>query len=797
MSKKILFLTVFCLSFSFNSGFTQIIISGYIRDFQSEEHLLGAIVYDSISQNGVLSNEYGYYRVKVKKGHVALRISYVGYTPLSILHENIEKDSVLHLSLAPLSDLATFTITANRDNNIEKIQSGKVNIPIERLLNMPSIGGERDIIKSLSVLPGVSNGAEGTSTLLVRGGGQDQNQFVLDGANVYSTGHLLGFISTFNPDALKKVDFYKGGFPARFGGRLSSVVDVTFRDGNKKDIKANFDVGLINAKIAIEGPLKNNKTTYLLAARTTYLDFFQWLLGNSSKAVRKKKKDSFTGYTFFDLNAKITHEFNDKNKIFLSYYEGLDVLRLHSFYGVDLQQNSVNLTNRALSFRYFKIIKPNISTNIGVNYTQNGSSLNNYELMLANSYNNVNRLRETNGRRNNFLKDYTAFWRFDYTPNTHHFLRWGLEYTFHQYQANISSSDLHVIDRKIAKRDSLVYVSNTTFINPILRGFEATAYLEDEISFSKNHSLNIGLRTTSFTSSNKTYGNLEPRLAWRLTLENLFTINATYARTVQYSHALSVNDVGLERLVWVPSYSQLKPQKADLMSLGVVKSFAKGNYDISVETFYKKISNLSQFIFIDIDENIYQNWQRNILKDGKGKAYGFEFMANKKEGRLNGLVSYTLSWNNRQYEGFNNNKVFPFKYDRRHIFNTYASYQLNKKWKIGALWTYNTGFRQTVANGQLKDLPFFDDNKLLFNDVNSFKLPAYHRLDLNAINEKKLKNGHIRTWSINIYNAYARNNPIYLFVKKEYTFNKQSFPAELRGVVLTSILPTINYGLKF
>jgi hypothetical protein len=305
-------------------------------------------------------------------------------------------------------------------------------------------------------------------------------------------------------------------------------------------------------------------------------------------------------------------------------------------------------------------------------------------------------------------------------------------------------------------------------------------------------------RASAFNTENTFFFNLEPRLAWRLTLPHLFTLNATYARTVQYNHALSVNEIGLERLVWVPSSLNLKPQKADLVSLGISKSLFDNNFDVSLEAFYKKMNNLSQFILYDIDENVYHNWQRNILNNGVGNVYGIEFMANKKVGRLNGFLSYTLSKNNRMFEDFNEGNTFPFKYDRRHNISISLAYQLSKKWKLGALWNYNTGFRQTVANGQLKNNPFFDnDDRPFFFAVNNIKMPDYHRLDIGLVNEKKLKSGNTRTFSLNVYNAYARNNPTFLYLKKGTTFNNITTPTQVRGVVLTSILPSINWGLKF
>jgi CarboxypepD_reg-like domain/TonB-dependent Receptor Plug Domain len=774
-------------------------LSGYVYDAQSREPLIGATVFDSLTQSGTTANEFGYYRLFLKNKSVSLRVSYVGYQSQSLLIPSIKKDTIAHIFLGPSVSLNTFTVVANKDNNIETIQPGKVNIPLERLQSIPSVGGERDIIKALSVLPGVANGSEGTSSLLVRGGGQDQNQFILDGATVYNTGHLLNFISVFNPDVLKKVDFYKSGFPARFGGRLSSVMDVTFREGNKQHFQGNIDVGLINSKLSLEGPLsKTGKTSYLFAVRTTYLDIVQGILGNTPKAVRESKKEGYTGYTFFDINAKLTHEFDDKNKLYVSYYEGLDRFRLMQKYrGAREFSDFKNLiSNRVISSRYYKIFTPNFSMNTGVNYSYNASKNKNYVLSQFDfTSNNRAIFDENNNTRSNYLKDYAGFLRFDFSPNSVHFIRFGFEATVHNYQAHLSDNT----SRRYTS-DSSIFELKNVLTNPILRGYEYAAYVEDEINFNKNTSINIGLRASTFYSDKTFFNHLEPRLAFRYTIPNWFTINATAAQTVQYSHALLSNEVGLDKLIWVPSLKTLQPQTANQVSFGVAKQLKNWNVDVSVEGYYKRLTHLSQFVFYaDFGENIYQNWQQNILKNGKGEAYGLEFLINKTEGRFNGMVSYTLSWNNRQFEGFNDNKAFPFKYDRRHILNTYASYQLSKKWKMGAMWTYNTGFRISIPNGQLVNAPFFEGKQLLYTGVNNGKMPDYHRLDLNFINEKKLKSGRIRTLSFNIYNAYSRLNPIFIYVKKGYTnpITKVVTPDALKGIVLLPILPSFNYALKF
>ncbi len=795
MKQKITLLSLFlivCMGVT-----AQNTLSGYIYDIQNREPLIGATIFDSLTQTGTTANEFGYYRLSLQKMNTALRVSYVGYQTQRVALSDIRKDTVLNIFLTPSVNLAAVTIVGNRDNNIETIQPGKVNVPLERLQGIPSVGGERDLLKALSVLPGVANGAEGTSSLLVRGGGQDQNLFILDGANTYNTGHLLNFISIFNPDALKKVDFYKGGFPARFGGRLSSVVDVTFREGNKQHFEGKFEIGLINSKLTLEGPIgKSGKTSYLFAARATYLDVVQFLVGNSLKNVKRGRKETFNGYDFYDINAKITHEFDDKNKLYISYYEGLDWLRFASKYQYarEYTNYSNSITNRALSARYYKVITPNFSMNTGLNYTINIGKSKNYILSQF-GYTGLNKsvFDETNYKANNYLEDYNAYMRFDYSPTSKHFIRFGLETTVHQYKTHQSTNTL----RQYTLDSTILNVTNN-LNNPLLRGYENAIYIEDEISFNKNIVANIGLRASLFKSIDKTFSNLEPRFALRYTIPNILTLNVTAAQTIQYSHALLSNEIGLDKLVWVPSSKDYLPEKANQISFGIAKQLKSIDLDISLDVYYKQMRHLTQFVFLQ-EDNIYQNWQQNTLRNGKGEAYGLECMVNKTEGRFNGLMSYTLSWNNRQFDNFNGNKIYPFKYDRRHIFNTYGSYQLSKKWKIGALWTYNTGFRITTPNGQLVGVPFFDNNSLLYTEVNNSKMPNYHRLDVNAIKEKTLKNGHLQTWSINVYNVYSRLNPIFVYVRKEYKNISTGVvtPAKVKGIVLLPILPSVNYALKF
>lgn len=787
-------------------GFTQNIFTGYIRDSTTNEPLSGAMVYDSISQEGVLSNEFGLFRIKIQPNSVLL-ISYTGYR--KVIVSTVYPESSKNIYLNPGNELKEIIIQANKDL-LENKLPGIIGLSIERLKSIPSVGGERDIIKAISIMPGISNGSEGSSTLLVRGGGQDQNLFVLDGAPVYNTGHLLNFISVFNPEALKKVDFYKGGMPARYGGRLSSVVDVTFKEGNKNKTTGFLDLGLINSKFSLEGPIgKQGQTSYLIATRSTYLNLLFSLAGRSPRKVKSFELADYTGYKFYDLNLKLNHEWNQKQRIFLSYYEGSDQLRVMDshFDTREINDNIISIFNKSATIKYFHLISNKLSFNTILNYTMNEGTNKFSQDRIDNVFKGgtpITTFQRNN--RQNLLKDYSLFLQFDYALSNSHFFRFGVQSTIHSYQPNSSS----LIINESQGIDSTTFHFNQSYFSPHLMANELGAYLEDEFSIGKKIGGNIGLRTSYFSQSGTIYQGLEPRAALKYSIPNFLSINMTYARNYQYSHALLSNESGLERLIWVPSGKDLKPQSSETFSLGITKRIS--SIDFTLEAYSKKMNNLSQFIYYyDFGDNIYQNWQNNLLKNGTGKSKGLEFLANRSEGRLSGLLSYTLSKTTRQFPDYNEGKEFPFKYDRTHNANLFLSYKLNSQWKIGALFNYSSGFKFTLPEGKIKDIPFFNSINFVGNDqylylkVNEGIMPAYHRLDLSASNEKILKNGRSRTWSFNVINAYNRVNPLYIFIRKGFTFSNTShptdppisYPTKLKAVNLLPILPSVNYSIKF
>lgn len=794
-----IFLFVAFLGLSMNT-IGQSIISGYVLDKSTKEPLISAAIYDTTHQEGVVTNEYGYYRIKIFPNSV-LQCSYLNYKTYYI--DSFIKDSLVNFYLDVSVDLDEIVII-DKNTSIEFSRPGIVNLPIDQLKAIPSVGGEKDILKAITILPGMSNGSEGSSSLLVRGGGQDQNLYILDGAPVYNTGHLLNFISVFNPDALKKVYFYKGGMPAKYGGRLSSVVDVNFKDGNKNQKAGVFDLGLINSKYSLEGPIgKSGKTSYLATGRATYLDFIQSLAGNSARKVKTFRKQQFTGYTFYDLNFKINHDWNQKSKIFFSYYEGRDRLRIIEQIR-DLDDNKITVANRSATLKYFNILNSKSSFSTILNYTQN-KGMNQYiqKYNFGGFSGRDATITDVINSRKNKLEDFSLFLHWDHSLSNSHFLRAGIQSTYHIYKPNLSQQFLK---ESFTINDSLKFSTNQEYASPTLKVPEVGLHMSDEVHFNKNISADLGIRNSYFFSNEKTYSSIEPRVAIKYSIPNLFTLNATFSKNVQYSHALQSNEIGFERLIWVPSGKNIIPQSAVQYSVGIVKSFGTAGYDVSFEAYTKKMKGLSQFVYYyDFGDNIYQNWDQNILTDGIGSSKGLEFLVNKTKGKLTGLVSYTLSKTDRQFTGFNKDRTFPFKYDRRHILNLFCSYQLTSKWKIGALFNYSTGFKFTPPTGKLIDVPIFDigsfinNEQYLYESVNSAKMPDYHRLDLNASHEKIREDGKISTWSINIYNAYNRLNPLFIYIKKGSTFGTppKVTPTAVKAISLLPILPSINYSIKF
>ncbi|MEO0044707.1 MAG: hypothetical protein RL329_4156 [Bacteroidota bacterium] len=782
-------------------------IRGRIRSQIGQETLIGAVVSDSLHQQGASTNELGSFALPVPSGSCILKISYVGYAP-SWIELNVKQDTFLNLFLKPINELQTVEINAAL---FEKNGgNGRTTLSIEQLAKIPSIGGEKDLVKALTTLPGVAGGDEGTASMLVRGGGADQNLFILEGASVYNTGHLFGFISIFNSDVVKKVDLYKNAFPARFGGRLSSIVEVHFKEGNPNRLQGKVDIGVITAKLSIEGPI-TPKTSFLAAIRTSYLDLFT--LGKEQAVLtpsfRDDKIDShFVGYTFGDCNFKINHAWNDKHKTSFNLNISKDYYK-YAYSGSLFHERTGSfrhqLTNATASIRSYHLVQPRFSwqwcaaysSNTNA-YKTNNKGYRHKRISAPNSFPPVFQFlleSDENYAGIGSIQNASLGIRGDVTLQSNWVLRVGVDAIKHFYEPNRYTYEL------VRPLDTLP-ILRTQSPAQYLNATEIGTYFEQDIQFSNHLEAFIGSRFSYFQYEQQKYIAAEPRFSLNYKLSKAIgTLNLSIAKMQQYQHALIKGGELIDRTVWIPSGTNnglLKPQSAWQYALGWRKSTLK--YDFSAEVFYKQMAHLSQLRPNFQSGNIYENWSNRIFLDGKGQAYGLELFIARKIGKLQGTVAYTWSKSERQFEALNDGKPFPFLYDRRHNAVLTLSYDCSKRWKIAALWTGINGkrFNLPVAKvlGTALNQEFY-----VYSEVNKNQFPFYHRLDLSCTWEKKISKHKKYGYNLNIYNAYFHKNIYFMHEKNEYKYdslgNVLSEKESLKSVALFPIVPSINFFYHF
>ena len=759
-------------------------VSGYIKDAESGETVIAANIVVK-SKSGILSNQYGYWSVTLVEGAHQIIASHVGYKP-AIISINLTKDTTINIALQNGTNLSeTVVVTSSkRENNIKAAQMGKISLPIDQIKGVPAFMGEVDLLKVVQLLPGVRNAGEGSSGIYVRGGGPDQNLIMLDDAVVYNTGHLFGFFSIFNADAIKNVSLIKGGMPAQYGGRLSSVLDVSMKEGNNQKFQTEGGTGLIASRFSVQGPIKKDKASFIISGRRTYIDAL------TKPFVNKESQFAGSGYYFYDLNAKINYKFNEKDRLYMSGYFGRDVFTFSN----NKQSLKVNIPwgNATGTIRWNHVFNRKLFANTtGVyndyNFTFKGIQ-NNFEIKLASG-----------------IRDLTIKQDYDYYPASNHKLKFGWLYTYHRFTPSVVSG----------RQDSIVFnpqSAQVKFAN------EAAVYVQDDWDMSKKFKLNVGLRYSSFSQIGaykiyktdinenridstvfkrgqtvKAYGGLEPRLTLRYELNNETSIKASVTRNLQYIHLVSNSGTTLPTDIWVPSTYKVKPQISWLYAAGLFKNFKENMYETSIEVYYKSMDNQ-----IEYREGYTNNSLKDIEDDfifGKGWSYGTELFINKTKGKFTGWIGYTLSWTNRKFTQLNQGNVYPAKYDRRNDMSIVAMYTLNKKWKFSAAFVYGTGSATTLPER------FYFINGVIsqeYSKVNQYRLPAYHRVDLSAtLTPKKNEKRKMKTeWVFSIYNAYSRQNPYFTYFDQSGNPFDGSFQIQAKQVSIFPIIPSVTWNFK-
>ena len=788
---RIIFFSVFvffCFSIYAQEKHT---ISGYITDEQTGESLIGVNVIISETNQGTSSNTYGFYSLTLPAGDFILNFSYLGYQ-LQSQKVNLNKDISLNIDLSYTSkEIQEVTIQAE-ENIIEKTQSGVIEVPVEQIKNIPALLGEVDVLKAIQLLPGVQSGGEGTSGFYVRGGGPDQNLVLLDGVPVYNASHLFGFFSVFNADAIKNVRLTKGGFPARYGGRLSSVLEVDMKEGNMKKFEGEGSIGIVGAKLTLQGPIIRDKTSFIISGRRTYIDLIAQPFIN-----RSTDDEVDLDFGFYDLNLKLNHKFSDKDRLFLSAYRGADKYGASTTINDTYESTSfgagIKWGNITSALRWNHLFSNKLFSNTTLTYSQYAS-----EIYLSSEV-DLYEIEERTTSSLNYvsgIKDYGVKVDFDFLPNPNHYIRFGTNYTYHIFSPG--SMDLFY-----AQNDTSII--DTTFdFSERLKTHDNYFYIEDDIKINDQLNINLGLHLTSFIVKGKNYKSIQPRFSSRYLISKNWSVKASYADMKQNIHLLSNTSVGIPTDIWVPSTDSVSSQHSRQVSFTINHNFNNNKYEISLESYYKKMENL-----ISLSEGAsiiaFGDWQDKIEINGEGRTYGLELFIQKKKGKTTGWIGYTLGWSYRKFDNINEGRWYPYKYDRRHDFSFVLSHKFNDKVDCGLTWVYGTGNNITMMNARYPEFssdgdPFSDNREVQFySSRNNYRMASYHRLDL-AFNFRKKKKWGQRTWSLGAYNAYNRKNPYFISIEPDYEYSDDgSYVVNrvARQSSLFPIIPSISYHVKF
>ncbi len=786
---KILLSLFFITFFVFTANSQKYTISGYVSDLQSGESVISANVYDLKTKQGTITNDYGFFSLTLDADSVELYVSFVGYSAYT-LNFLLESDMNMNINLDPSIQLAEVVIRDKKsDDMVKSTQMSMIEMPIAQVKALPVFMGEADVLKTLQLMPGVQSGSEGSSGLYVRGGGPDQNLILLDGVPVYNATHLFGFFSVFNADAISNVKLIKGGFPARYGGRLSSVIDIRMKEGNMKEFHGEGSIGNISSKLTFEGPIIKDKTSFIVSARRTYIDV---LAAPIIKAVNNSFGDGSNlraGYYFYDANAKINHKYSDKDRLFVSFYGGRDkaytknssTYILNDTTNVDKSNFSLLWGNVTSSVRWNHVFTNKLFANVTSVYSNylfdTGNVFENERGGVTDteySFNYVSGIENIGGKID-----------FDYRPVPKHSIKFGGNYLYHTFKPGVSTY-------QITENNSAI---NQNFGNQDIFANEFYGYIEDAWSISGILKVNLGLHYSGFAVKDRFYDSFQPRASMRLLLNDRMSIKAAYSEMSQYIHLLTNSTIGLPTDLWLPSTDSIMPESSKQVALGFAYNI-DDNWDMSIEGFYKTMENLIEYKEGASFFELSQDWESKI-ELGSGYSYGAELLLRKNFGKLTGWVGYTLSWAWRDFDNINFGEPFPYKYDRRHDISIVAMYKLNENVDFGATWVYGTGNAVTLGVGRYSsgmgeywDGQFYPAPDIeYYNGRNSYRMPAYHRLDFSANFHKEKKWG-TRTWSLGLYNAYSRQNPFYLYFTN-------STPRALKQVSLFPIIPSVRYAFKF
>ncbi len=742
-------------------------ISGSVTDKSTGEDLIGVTLLETATSKGTITNVYGFYSFTLPEGKHTLRFSYIGYE--SETYEIIlNKNQTLDVRLAPANtELSEVVIKAEReDENITSNQMSVERMDIKKLEKIPVLMGEKDVLKSIQLLPGISTTSEGGSGFSVRGGSIDQNLILLDGAPLYSSSHLMGFFSAFNSDALKNVSVYKGGIPANYGGRASSVLDISMKEGNNQKFSGSGGIGLISSRLTLEGPIIKDKMSFIVSGRRSYLDQVAKLGGFL---------DDGMNLYFYDLNAKMNYKINDKNRIFLSGYFGQDNF---GFNDIGMEWGNTTATLRW-------------------NHVYNSKLFSNTTFIYSNYNYGFNLV--VDAAINSGIKDYSFKQDYSWFLNPNNTVKFGLDVTHHTFKPgelqfeDDDNTDI-VLDETLAL-ESGVYISNSQKLSDRFSaeyGFRLSMFNQLGEGWANTYNdYNVKIDSTFYEAGEimQTYWDIEPRLSLNYRLNKTSSLKASYNRMAQYLHLMSNSTSSQPSDTWMPSTGNIEPQSVSQYALGYFKNFNDNNYEFSIEGYYKQMNNINDYedgtnIMLNEDIEAY-------ILSGEGRSYGLEFYLKKKYGKLTGWLSYTLGRTEYKIDGINNGEWYNTRYDKTHDVSIVLTYALNDRLSLSGSWVYYKGNAVTFPSGQYG---FDNQSWAYYTERNGYRMPDYHRLDLSLHLEGKKKKRFETSWDFSLYNVYNRHNAYTISFQESETMPGANEAVKLS---LFGIVPSVTWNFKF
>ncbi len=756
-------------------------VSGYVQDASSGERLVGATVVEASGGAAATTNAYGFFSLYLASDSLRLIVSHVGYEPANVWWA-ADEPLPLTVELRPVyTELGTVEVVTER--HAAGADVNRIDLPIAQVKELPVLMGEADVMKALQLLPGVQSGVEGSSGLYVRGGGPDQNLILLDGAPVYNAAHLFGFLSVFNPDALHSVELIKGGFPARYGGRLSSVVNVVMKEGNVKKTAGTASVGLVGARLTIEGPLLKDRSSYMVSVRRTYLDLL---------ARRLQEPGARYGYYFYDFNAKFNYVATGRDRFYVSVYGGRDRLysgaeQLFSYAEYDQRETEhmgIGWGNLTATARWTSALSRKAFASAMLLYSRYrfGGEYNDRVVTIGpdSTLESGSMYRYASG-----VRDWSARFDLEFFPRPGYEVKAGLGATHHVYNPGSS------VHREVGSRFPGLDSTGSAPVGAV----EAAAYLENEVNLTGRMSVNTGIHVSAFVTEGDPYISIQPRLLITYAPAESVRLLATFSVMRQYVHLLVNSGIGLPTDLWVPATQRVRPEKAHQASLGFTHARPGGRVEAGVEAFGKWMQGLAEYREGEDFFRGGQDWQSKVVQ-GQGHSYGIEVFLRKKRGRTTGWIGYTLSRTTREFETLNDGRPFPYKYDRRHDVSAVVKRSLSSKGIVAMTWVYGSGIALTFPEARYF-LSFVEVEH--YGSRNGYRMPPFHRLDVSYSHTCKGRWGE-NTFSVGVYNAYNRKNPFFVYLDN---VQEQTGPREwttrhvMKQVTLFPVLPFLNYSFSF